>query len=190
MAMQEIDETELVALRNNSSLLAKAMANPKAREQVLRGLKAANPDLPIPELDAKAPMMEELEGFGKTLKEMRDEMKADKEAREQEKNLAKLQTQWGEGRSKVARQGYAGESLEALEKFMEEKGVADHEVAAAAFEKMHPVSKPVEYNSGKFDFFARKIDDNDALQKKLWNNDPSYIDDATDQVLRELRGAA
>lgn len=189
MAAVEIDETELVALRNNSSLLSKALANPKAREQVLRGLKAANPDLPIPELDARAPMMEELEGFGKTLKDMRDEMKADKEAREQEKSMAKLQSQWGEGRSKVAKQGYAGESLEALEKFMEEKGIADHECAAAAFEKMHPQTKPIEHNTGKFDFFARKIDDNDALQKKLWTNDPSFVDDATDQILREIRSA-
>lgn len=189
MAAVEIDETELVALRNNSSILAKAMANPKAREQVLRGLKAASPDLSIPELDAKAPMMDELESFGKTLKEMRDEMKADKDAREQEKSLSKLQAQWGEGRSKAAKLGYAGESLEALEKFMEDKGVADHEVAAAAFEKMHPVSKPIEHNSGKFDFFARKIDDNDALQKKLWTNDPSFVDDATDQILREIRSA-
>lgn len=189
MPMIELDETEVIALRNNSTLLSKALANPKAREQVLRGLKAANPDLPIPELDAKVPMMEELEGFGKTLKEMRDEMKAEKDARESEKNMAKMQAQWGEGRSKVAKQGYAGESLEALEKFMEEKGVADHEVAAAAFEKMHPAAKPVENNSGKFDFFARKIDDNDALQKKLWNNDPSFVDDATTQILREMRSA-
>lgn len=190
MPMIELDETEVIALRNNSNLLSKALANPKAREQVLRGLKAANPDLPIPELDAREPVTEALGEMTKTLADMRKEIADDKAAREQEKSLAKMQNQWGEGRSKVAKQGYAGESLEALEKFMEEKGVADHEVAAAAFEKMHPQAKPVENNSGKFDFFARKIDDNDALQKKLWNNDPSFVDDATTQILREMRGAA
>lgn len=189
MGMIELDETEVMALRRNSELLNKTL-NSKGREQLLRALKTANPDLSVPEIDAKEPVMEALGQVTSSMAEMRKMIEDDKASRENEKRMEKFQSQWSEGRQKAAKQGYAGDSLEALEKFMEEKGVAEHEIAIPAFEKMHPPAAPVNNTSGKFDFFARKAEDNDVLQKKLWSGDPSYLEDAVGQTLREIRGAA
>lgn len=191
MAMTEIDEAELVSLRTNNNLLAVAMANPKAREQVLRGLKTAKPDLPIPELDAKEPVLEELRNFGKSITELRDEFKADKEARSDAERMGKLQALWADGRQKASKEGYAGESLQALEKFMEENGVASHEIAIPAFERLHPAPAPVANSTGKFDFFARKADDNDKTMKMLWDGDSDgFLNNAIGDTLKQMRGAA
>lgn len=192
MGAVEIDEAELIALQRNSQLLNKALANPKAREQVLRGLKTATPELPIPELDAAQPFNDALEAFGKRFDAMEKTLTDDKAERTASEARGRLMQQWGEGRQKVQRQGYVGESLEALEKFMEEKGVADHEVAAAAFEKLHPQPAPVANASGKFDFFNKQAMKSDGLLKGLWDSgdENAYLGPAIDEVLKQERGFA
>lgn len=192
MAMVEFDETELQALQRNSKLMAGALANPKSRELVLKALKAADPNLPIPELDAKEPINQEISAIRDDFKAMRDEIKADRESRENESRQNKMQAQWNEGRSKVQRQGYVGDALESLEKFMEEKGVADHEIAAAAFEKLHPQTKPVNNGNNKFDFFNRNSDKNSERLNDLWKtgDENAFLGPAIDEVLKQERGQA
>lgn len=188
----EIDEVELVALRNAAKLLNTSLQG-KGREQLLRAIKMDNPTLPIPELDARAPVDEAMNGIRDDMKALRDQISAEKTAREDAENRAKLANQWNEGRSKANKMGYTGESLEALEKFMEEKGVADHEVAAAAFEKLHPQATPVVSQSGRFsnDFFSRKIEESDHLNKMLFSGDfDGHLNGAIDQTLKDIRGAA
>jgi hypothetical protein len=189
MAQIEIDENELVGLKNVATLFNKTL-NGKGREKLLRALKEGNPDLPIPELDAKDPILEEMRKVTSSVDEIKKQIEDEKSKREEEKNLAALQSKWNEGRAKVAKQGYSGDSLTALEKFMEDNGVADHVIAAAAFEKLNPPAKPVDSVSGKFDFFTSRADDSDKLAKKLWSNDSSYLDDAINQTLLDMRGAA
>lgn len=189
MSQVEIDEAELTGLKNVAALFNKTL-NGKGREKLLRALKEGSPELPIPELDAKDPILEEMRKVTSSVDDLKKQIEDEKTKREEEKNLAALQTKWNDGRAKVARQGYSGDSLTALEKFMEDNGVADHVIAAAAFEKLNPTPKPVDSTSGKFDFFTQRADDSDKLSKKLWSNDPTYLDDAISQTLRDLRGAA
>jgi hypothetical protein len=195
MAQVEIDEAELVSLKNVAGLFAKTL-NSKERNSMLQAVKRANPDLPIPEIDARAPIDEAMNGFRDELKATRDELAAERQARKDENDRAKLAQQWNEGRSKAQKQGYVGESLDALEKFMEEKGVADHEVAAAAFEKLHPQqAQPVVNPSGKFDFFGMPNAD-DKIGKAIVDlrdgktDENSFLDFSVNEVLREMRGAA
>lgn len=193
--MIEVDEAELASLKNVAGLFNKTM-NSKEREKLLRALKGANPELPIPEIDAKEPVMEELASFSKSLKEMKESLEADKASREEEKRLAKLQAEWGKSQQKAIKAGYVGDSLEALEKFMEEKGVADHEIAMAAFEKMNPPATPISSTSSRFDLFAPPSGANDVLGKNIEAlkegkiTDSQYIDSSVNAVLKEMRGFA
>lgn len=195
MAMQEIDEAELASLRNSAGLLTKALNSPKSREQILRGLKAANPELAIPEIDAAQPFNEALEGMNKRFDELAKQLSEEAQARKDAEDRAALAQRWNDGRSKAAKLGYSGESLEALEKFMEEKAIADHEIAAAAFEKMNPAPKPVSNTSGRFDFFGiPSADDNvskaitDLREGKIGEN--QFLDFSVNEVLKEMRGVA
>lgn len=189
--MTEVDEAELVALRRNSTLLDRAM-NSKAREQLLRALKVGTPDLPVPEIDAKEPVMEAIGQVNTSIAEMRKLIDDDKAAREDEKRMAKLNAQWSAGRVKAAKEGYDGDALKALEDFMQEKGIAEHEIAIPAFERMHPPSAPIISSSNKFDFFNKpNADSSDQLMKKLWSGDSDgFLNDSINQTLKEMRGAA
>lgn len=194
MALAEIDEGELAALRNVATVFNKTM-NSKQREQLLRAVKGANPDLPIPEIDARAPMDDALSGMREEFKAMREDIAKERTAREDSEARLRLATQWNEGRSKVQKSGYVGDSLEKLEKFMEDKGVADHEVAAAAFEKLHPQAQPVMNTSNKFDFFGPRNADSavdrgiEALKKGEIGED-QFLNSSISAVLGEMRGAA
>lgn len=190
--MVEVDEDILVALRNRSGLLDKTLSNPKTRESLLRSIKAANPELPVPEIDAAQPINDALTKMNEQFADIRKELKEEKNARETAERNALLSHEWGLGRSKANKAGYAGDSLDALEKFMEEKGVADHEVAMAAFEKLHPQAKPVVNSGNRFDFFNKSAVKNNENLTELWKtgDENAFLGPQIDQILKEERGQA
>lgn len=191
MALAEIDEAELASLRGVAAIFNKTLGS-KEREKLLRAVKGANPDLPIPELDARAPVDAEISGVKDEMKAFREEIAKDRADRKAESDRAQLTTQWNAGRSKARKLGYSGESLDELEKFMEEKGVADHEVAAAAFEKMHPKAQPVSNPTNKFNIFGQPNAD-DTISKSIVDmrdgkiDGDQQLDFSINEVLREMR---
>lgn len=194
MANVEIDESELAALKNVAGLVNKGLNNPKSRESILRALKAANPELPVPELDAKDPILEQMKEMRDEQKKFMDSVTERENKRVEEENLTKLKAKWEVGQSKARKMGYDDESLKVLEKFMEDNGVADHEIAAAAFEKLHPQPKPIANTSGKFNFFQPTGAD-DFITKSLDElkagkiNETQFLDGSVDKVLSEIRAA-
>ena len=195
MPQVEVDEAELAALKNVSTLFNRTL-NSKGREQLMRALKVANPDLPIPEIDAKDPILDELKAMRTSQEELAKKFQDAETKRDEDAKLSKLQAQWSEGRAKMAKYGYVGDALTALEKFMEEKGIADHELAAAAFEHVHPPGKPVESTSNKFDFFPSATNADDVITKGISElkegkiSDDQFLNTSVNQVLREMRGQA
>lgn len=192
MPQVEIDENQLMTLQRNTQLLANALQSPKARDTLLRALKAGNPDLPIPEIDAKEPVLEELNKLREEMSAFKGEMTAAEAKREEEKQQSQLQAKWQKGRDLAQKNGYVGDGLEELEKFMEEKGVADHEIAIAAFERLHPPQKPVESTSGRFNLFEKPSEENKLLEDYLKQgaNNEGMFEAAVDQELRKIRGMA
>lgn len=190
MPLQEIDEAELVALRRNNTLLARALGDTKSREQVLTALKIANPDLPVPELDAKAPVIAEINGLKNELAEFRKSAEEERAARVAEKRQAELNAKWSAGQAKAKSQGYSGDGLSELEKFMEEKGIFDHDIAIPAFERLHPPATPVSPTGNRFDFFAKQPSENgDENMKRLWaGDDEGFLQGAISDTLKQARG--
>jgi hypothetical protein len=141
-------------------------------------------------LDAAEPLRNELNDVRGSVDELKQMLADQKAEREQEARMAKLNKTWESGRGKLRTGGYTDEGLAEVEKFMEQHGVADHEVAAAAFERMHPPAEPVKAVGGnRFDLFEPDTRSGEDMQKLFSNpDDPMVLNGLINNTLRQVRG--
>jgi hypothetical protein len=190
VALVEIDETQLGAYQKVTEELNRLLNNPKTRRMVLQAKKTLDPDALIPELDAAEPLRAEQDAISQKLDALQKRLEEAEEKRVERERLQELSSVWEKGRSKLRTNGYTDEGLQEVEKFMEEKGIADHEVAAAAFERLHPPVEPVRSTGGnRFDLFNADDRTSDHM-KALLNNpdDPIALDSIINDTLRQVRG--
>jgi hypothetical protein len=189
MALVEIDEGQWNSAKQVVGVMEKLLSNPKTRRKVLEAQKELNPNLAIPEIDAAHPVQEQMAALEKLVREQNEALAADKAERAEEKRRAEMEGRWSKGRSKLRKQGWSDEGIERVEKFMEEKLVADHEVAAAAYEKMNPDPEPISPAGNRFDLFAQKTGATDkASEFLLQGNDDAFLASVIPSTLAEMRG--
>ncbi len=168
MATVEIDELEFQQNKTLRDTITKMMANPKSKRKLLEAEKILNPDKKIPEIDDPNPTEEALKAQNKAFEDYKKEQ-AEKEAkREQDDKIRSLKVQKDEGIAKLKRDGWLKESIEEVEKIMDEKGILDPEIAAAYYEKNHPPQDPVmPGGSGSWGFLETAVADQDEFTKRL-----------------------
>lgn len=190
MSIVEVEESELRAHQQVTGALNKLLANPKTRSKLLALQKEANPDLIIPELDAAAPVREEVTELSRQLAEFKKTMEDERSARVEAERVAGLRSDFEKGRSYLRDRGYTDEGITAVEKFMEENGVASHKVAAAAHERLYPPQEPIRSSGGnRFDLFDPN--DRSAEHMKALFADPDNpmaLDALVNETLRATRG--
>lgn len=190
MAQVEIDETEYTNLRNIAGAMQKMLANPKTRSKVLEAQKLINPDAIIPELDATRPVFEKLDEVNAKVSELTKQLADEKTAAKDEKARAALEAQWEKSRVKAVQAGYTSEGIDALEKYMVEKGVVDHEVAMPSFEKMHPPETLIAHSADRFDVFSGLVPagETDDVNLLLSGNDSQFLNKRIKDTLTSVRG--
>jgi hypothetical protein len=190
MALVEIEESQLGAYQKVTEELNRLLNNPKTRRMVLQAKKTLDPDAMIPELDAAEPLRQEQSALAEKIDQMQKRLEEAEEKRAERERLTELSKTWESGRNKLRASGYTDEGLANVEKFMEEKGVADHEVAAAAFERLHPPVEPVRSVGGnRFDLFSADDRSSDHMKALLGNpDDPMALDAIINDTLRQVRG--
>ncbi len=80
--MSDLNEQEIYAALNKSKLMDDLYANEKTRGTLLNAMKTARPDLSIPEVDARAAVLPELEAARQELREVKGEITRDRLMRE------------------------------------------------------------------------------------------------------------
>ena len=188
MALVEIDETELVNYRQITGAVQKMLANPQTRTKLLEAQKIINPGAVIPELDAQKPILDAMGRSDARMSALEKKYEDDKAEAAKEKTLTQLKSQWEAGRAKARRAGYTADGLEALEQFMEAKGVADHEIAMPAFEKLNPPSKPIDASgSNRFDAFNGIKNEGDDMKLLLEGNESQFLNKRIQDTLAGIR---
>ncbi len=190
MAKVEVDEAQLASAQNVVRTVAEIMKDPKRRTRLLELQKEAIPDVPIPEIDARKPIEEALNGMTKKFEEMQTEMQADREKRTNDVKLAEFQAKYDKGRNFLRARGYNDqpEGIPAIEKLMADRGIADHEVGLVFYERLHPPQVPV-ISAGLSNFLAHaRMDDSDELTKQLiasHGDDNFVLDRMIENIKRE-----
>jgi hypothetical protein len=186
----EIDETEYTNLRNIAGTMQKMLANPKTRSKVLEAQKIINPDAIIPEIDSTKPVFEKIDAVSEQVGKLAQQLADEKQAAKEEKQRAALEASWEKSRQKAVKAGYTSEGVEALEKYMIEKGVVDHEVAMPSFERLHPPETLVTHSADRFDAFTGLMptDDKDDTKLLLEGNETGFMNKRIKDTLAAVRG--
>jgi hypothetical protein len=187
----EIDESELLNLRGVNDVVSQMLANPQSRQLVLRARKIQDPKAPIPEIDAAAPMHHAVESVRKEFAEWRKEQAERDQKREAEETTRKFTEGWERQKDGLRQQGWRPDGIAEIEKFALERGVADLELAAAGYEKLHPPAEPVSNNGfGSWDFFTPSEGDQAGFIEKMMasrGDDEGALRQETHKALQEFR---
>lgn len=185
MATREIDESEFLASQATIRAVNGMLANPASRKLLLQARKTADPNAVIPELDAAAPINSTLEEIRAAMaaekqaaaeeraaaRKEREEEKAaaaaEKQAAEQAKLVADFEANWVKQKASLRQEGWRDEGIAEIVAHAEKNGIADLEIAAAHWEKLHPPAEPVQPNSTGSWGFMDNIPDDDKFVKAM-----------------------
>lgn len=187
----EIDESELLSLRGVNQVVSDMLANPQSRPLVLRARKIQDPRAPIQEIDAAQPAIAAAQAVHNELTAWRKEQAERDQKREAEEVTRKFQENWERQKDALRTQGWRSDGIAEIEKFALERGVADLELAAAGYEKLHPPAEPVSSNGfGSWDFFTPSEGDQKGFIEKMMESrgdDEGALRAETHKALTEFR---
>lgn len=144
--MVEIDEEEL--LRNNKlrQTITAILADPIAKLKVQEATKRVFPNAITPELDQAKANYDVEDVVVKKISELEKTISDDRSKRESDDRLRELQAKHEAGFRKLREEGWQPAGIDAVRKIMEERGIVDHDVAAAVYEKQNPPQAPLTPN--------------------------------------------
>lgn len=189
MAKIEIDETEYAKLQNVGNVLSRMLSNPDSRKKVLEAHKITNPNAIVPEIDATKPINDALAAISEEVKKVAKSVEDDKIEREQTARRTEFDNKWSAGKAAARKAGYTDDGLKALEEYMADKGVLDHEVAMPAFERTHPLPTQVTASREGFDAFQAINDTNEEMKRlvETQGQDPSTVRNLISKTLADVR---
>lgn len=188
MANVEIDENELMNYRQIAGAMQKMLAHPQTRRKILEAQKTINPNAVIPEIDAAAPINAALQAVNEEVKSVRKLTEDMLASAEKDKTMRVLEAKWETGRSAARRAGYTAEGIEALEKFMEDNGVAEHVIAMPAFERLNPPASSVKPSGSHFEMLQNSLaTGEDDTKLLLEGNDRQFLNKRISQALSDVR---
>ena len=195
MANVELDEVELQRLQKQDRTVHALMANPQAKKKIFEAYKVVDPNARIPELEMEAAAKAPVEALEKTVKDLQDQLAADKAEREKETRLSALNGSVESGMTKLRRAGWTDDGLTEVRKLMDERGILDPEIAAAYYEKQHPPQNPATPGGGTggWDFTSAPTEDDSYTKtllssKSAADNEQLAMNEAK-KALTEFRGA-
>jgi len=191
MATREVDESEFLSSQSVVRAVNAMLANKDSRKLLLQARKVADPSAVIPEIDAAAPVQSEMAEIRKLMAEQAAERAAEKAERDQQAQIDKFTAGWEKQKAQLRNNGWRDEGIAEIEKHAQERGIADLEVAAAHWEKLHPPSDPVQPNgSGSWGFFDAPKDDETFVKAMIDSrgDDENALNAEISAALKDYRG--
>ena len=198
MAKIEVEEADYQQAAQ-SVVLKKRMdailADPKKRSRFLEAWQEVNPDIVIPEVRAKEPVMEEIKAVREELANDR-KARADEKAKDEEEKRLSAFTQTWEKQKHTVRQTYPDlneKGMEEIEKLAKEEGIPNLEAAAALFRQRHPPAEVGAPNGGigGWGFFEQPQDNMKENMEKLMasgGENEQVLNSMIRETLADVRG--
>ena len=192
MAKVEIDEQEFKAWEQTKQTLAKIRADKEALLNLERAHKKIDPTAVTKALDEYEASTKEKTEWQTKFEELQKSLKEKEDKRATDESLATATARVESGRRKLRDAKYTEEGIEAVEKFMQERGIADHEVAAAYLEKQNPPQEIMSPRAfGGFNFVEPPKEGEDFVKAMLDSRgeDDNAVLKAATESIAETRGA-
>lgn len=186
----EISQAELDQLRGARALLGTLLDDPSEGLSLKRKVKKILPNARFPELDmienVTKPYDERLEQQGKTLKELQDQVAADKKARDDAVAEQSLRQRLDSVRSQY---GFTDDGMNAVVARMKDQSSPDVEGAAAFVAGQQPKPKPVATSGmfpSKMNLFGAAEQSEDPKIKALHQDPMHFLETEAIAVLDEF----
>lgn len=190
----EIDETRLGNLQTIAQIADGLLKNPKTRKQYLTAVKEAYPSLAIPEIDAAAPVVEQVTGLEKKFDEFTGRVTEILESQKTETLKRGIDRKVDEGRALLRSRRYTDDGIAKIEEMMTQEGIGDYNNAVKIWEFDHPLEAPARPSRGNmFDFIdetSKSADTQNQYVKELMatgGQDDNVLNRQISNVLREVR---
>lgn len=191
MAKIEVDESEFQRLEGIRATVAKIASLPEGKRLIQKAHKLVDPNALTPDLDADEAKNSQNSEWQKKFEELQTTVQADRDKREADANLAAANARWESGRRALRESGWTPQGIEGVEKLMQEKGIADHEVAAAYIEKTQGPNEIVTPRAfGGFDWLEPPKEGDEFLKSLLDNRGEAdgAVLKAASEAIRDVRG--
>lgn len=190
MPIAEIDEVELLRLRQIAGAANKVYAHPEGRKLLEKAHKLVDPNAVTPTLDQEAAIHEPVNKAIDEVKALKAELKAEREEREKAEKLSALNKTINDGFAELRKSGWQEDGIKAVDTLMQEKGIIDPMIAAAYIEKHTPQQQPAAPSGiGAWNFMEQPADDQKDLKELLANHgDGPVVDRMAHAALNEFRG--
>lgn len=186
--MPELDENQYAEWQRHQQVLALIDKNPEAKKLIQKAVLIGAPEM----AGTEPRIRDENEQFKgeitSKLDAFLDEQRKDREDRKADEAKRAMESDWLSGRRKLREQGYDDVGVEKIEEFMEKRGVADHEIAMAAYERENPPPPPIATGGSRWNFFDQRDAGNLGLDALLKGDDEGFLAQALPIALREGRG--
>lgn len=151
--MAEIDDAQLASLRQIAGLVEKVWAHPEARKSMAKALKLQDPNIALPEIDAKNEVLELLEKEREARVALEKRIEKEADDRETDRQRREFHDGWQQQRAALRQAGYMDEGIDKIEEHAKKYAIPNLEVAAAHWEKLNPPQSPARSSSGSWNFF-------------------------------------
>ena len=191
MADRTIDEAEYAALAGVNAVVTEIMRVPAARQMLLRARKTANPDIPIPEIDAAAPVITRIDGAMDEIRKLREDLAERDRKADEERRVAAFAGKWDEQKAQLRRDGWRLSGIDGVVKYAEEHGIADLTIAADSYAVRHPEPTVMASGNGAWNMFnTTGPDQTDTFVEdmmKSGGNDERRLDREIADIIRQAR---
>lgn len=154
-----------------AELAGKVLGGPH-RKDFLRLVKKTDPTIPIPEVDVD-------EGIEARVKPLEEQIAALKDTNEKNQALLNLNTR----RKPLKDKGLSDAEIDAVEKFMVEKGIAKHETAYEFMQEQARVAKPSTPVGG----IRQPMQMPEVVTKEFFKSPTTEARKVASQVLSDIR---
>lgn len=187
----EIDETEFLNLKGTHNVIQAMLQHPEASRLLLQARKVQDPNAKV--IDPMAPMTAAVTEIKSEFAAWRKAQEEQTAARDAAEVTARFQQEWNDKKTVLREQGWRADGIAEVEKFAQERGIADLEAAAAYYEKLHPPAEPVTPNGyGSWDFFQAEGGDSKTYVDRLMEargEDEGALRSEAGNALREYRAS-
>lgn len=192
MAKIEVDEEVWNQNEGIRKVVAAIAADPKRRAALEKLHKEVDPNIKTPALDAEKAVIEPVEAVRKEFEDYKKAQEEKEAKAADESRRARMTSEYEDGRRWMKENKWTPEGIEAVEKIMADKGILDHKIAAAYFEKENPPQPPaMPGGTGSWNFLELPADDKgDVDIKKLIESAHNKDEGRLDRVATKMAADA
>ena len=191
----EVDEAELLRLRNLQTVFGKALQNPAARKYVAKAVKEVSPNDPIAkEADTLDPIETKFKAIEDDNAALRKEIADGNAKREQDSKLAALTADREKGLQSLRDQKWTEDGIKKVLEVMEQKGILDVAIAAKWVESQMPPPNPINQSVGvgAWGFTETPADGQDDIKKLIETRgaNEGIVSKMAGEAIAEVRGTS